>query len=59
METKWKDSSFAKSRERSIRRKKLSDFERFKVMKLRKSVSSDKTDGTEEWMRANIWVGSI
>ncbi len=37
--TKWKNSSFAKSRDKSIRRKQLSDFERFKVMKLRKSVS--------------------
>lgn len=41
VETKWKNSSFAKSRERSIRRKQLSDFERFKVMKLKKQVCVD------------------
>lgn len=35
---KWQASNFQKSRERSIRRKELSDFERFKVMKLRKQV---------------------
>ncbi|KAK5175254.1 uncharacterized protein LTR77_000391 [Saxophila tyrrhenica] len=35
---KWQASNFQKSRERSIRRKQLSDFERFKVMKLRKQA---------------------
>jgi large subunit ribosomal protein L14e len=35
---KWQESNFAKSRERSIRRRQLSDFERFKVMRLRKQV---------------------
>ena len=38
VEKKWNESSFAKSRERSLRRKGLSDFERFKVMKLRKQA---------------------
>lgn len=38
VESKWKSSSFAKSRERSIRRKQLNDFERFKVMRLRKQA---------------------
>ena len=38
VESKWNSTSFAKSRERSIRRRKLSDFERFKVMRLRKQV---------------------
>lgn len=38
VEGKWNNSSFAKSRERSIRRKQLNDFERFKVMRLRKQV---------------------
>jgi large subunit ribosomal protein L14e len=35
---KWQASGFQKSREQSIRRRQLSDFERFKVMKLRKQV---------------------
>lgn len=34
----WKDSSFAKSRVRSSKRRALTDFERFKVMRLRKQV---------------------
>lgn len=38
VENKWNESSFAKSREKSLRRKQLNDFERFKVMKLRKQV---------------------
>lgn len=38
VEDKWYSSSFAKSRERSIRRRQLSDFERFKVMRLRKQA---------------------
>ena len=38
VEKKWNSSAFAKSRERSIRRRQLSDFERFKVMRLRKQV---------------------
>lgn len=38
VEKKWNESNFAKSRQRSIRRKQLSDFERFKVMRLRKQV---------------------
>src|ERR1700744_5236400 len=39
VEKKWKESTFAKSRERSAKRKALNDFERFKVMRLRKRVS--------------------
>ena len=38
VEKKWYESNFAKSRERSIRRRQLSDFERFKAMRLRKQV---------------------
>lgn len=38
VESQWNNSSFAKSRAKSIRRKELSDFERFKVMKLRKQA---------------------
>ena len=45
VETKWNNSSFAKSRERSIRRKQLNDFERFKVMRLRKQVCGSSDGG--------------
>ena len=38
VESKWAESNFNKSRQRSIRRRQLSDFERFKVMRLRKQV---------------------
>ena len=38
VDSKWNSSNFAQSRERSIKRKQLSDFERFKVMRLRKQV---------------------
>ncbi|KAF1989221.1 hypothetical protein K402DRAFT_351026 [Aulographum hederae CBS 113979] len=35
---KWANSAWAKSREQSKKRQTLNDFERFKVMKLRKQV---------------------
>lgn len=38
VDKKWNDSAFAKSRERSAKRRALTDFERFKVMRLRKQV---------------------
>lgn len=38
VEKKWDESSWAKSRERSAKRRQLTDFERFKVMRLRKQV---------------------
>lgn len=38
---KYDESNFAKSRQRSIRRKQLSDFDRFKVMRLKKQVSCE------------------
>jgi large subunit ribosomal protein L14e len=39
VEKQWKESSFAKSREMIAKRRALNDFERFKVMRLRKRVS--------------------
>lgn len=39
IEGKWDSSNWAKSRARGVRRRELSDFERFKVMRLRKQVS--------------------
>jgi ribosomal protein L14E/L6E/L27E len=38
VDSKWSNSGFAKNRAISARRKQLSDFERFKVMKLKKQV---------------------
>jgi large subunit ribosomal protein L14e len=40
VEKNWTESSFSKNRQKSIRRRQLSDFERFKVMRLRKQVCS-------------------
>jgi large subunit ribosomal protein L14e len=40
VESKWSQSSWAKKRDQRERRRALSDFERFKVMKLRKQVGS-------------------
>jgi large subunit ribosomal protein L14e len=39
VDSKWINGSFAKKLEKSARRKQLSDFERFKVTRLRKQVS--------------------
>ncbi|KAI9838870.1 MAG: hypothetical protein M1819_004077 [Sarea resinae] len=38
VEKKWESSSWAKTRDLKQRRRKLTDFERFKVMKLRKQA---------------------
>lgn len=38
VDSKWSNSAWAKNRERSVKRKQLTDFERFKVMRLRKQV---------------------
>lgn len=38
VEDKWNNSTWAKSRAQSTRRRQLTDFERFKVMRLRKQV---------------------
>jgi len=38
VEKKWKESSFAKGRVQSSKRRGLTDFERFKVLRLRKQV---------------------
>lgn len=39
VEETWANSAWAKNRERSVKRRQLTDFERFKVMRLRKQVS--------------------
>lgn len=38
VENKWNASSWAKSRAQGARRRELTDFERFKVMRLRKQM---------------------
>jgi len=38
VEQTWDNSAWAKNRERSVKRKQLTDFERFKVMRLRKQA---------------------
>lgn len=38
VEKSWESSAWAQNRERSSKRKQLTDFERFKVMRLRKQV---------------------
>ncbi|GAM82872.1 hypothetical protein ANO11243_008580 [Dothideomycetidae sp. 11243] len=38
VEKKWNNSTWAKSRAQSARRRQLTDFERFKVMRLRKQA---------------------
>ena len=40
IDKKWTESSWAKKREQQSRRKNLTDFERFKVMRLKKQVST-------------------
>jgi large subunit ribosomal protein L14e len=39
IDKKWAESSWAKKREQQDRRRNLTDFERFKVMRLKKQVS--------------------
>jgi len=39
IDQKWVESSWAKKKEQQDRRKNLGDFERFKVMRLKKQVS--------------------
>ncbi|KAJ9623130.1 hypothetical protein H2203_006066 [Taxawa tesnikishii (nom. ined.)] len=38
VEETWANSAWAKNRERSVKRRQLTDFERFKVMRLRKQA---------------------
>ena len=40
IDSKWAESSWAKKREQQDRRRNLTDFERFKVMRLKKQVST-------------------
>ena len=40
VESKWAQTSWAKKRAQAARRRQLTDFERFKVMRLKKQVST-------------------
>lgn len=44
IDKKWSESTWAKKREQQDKRKNLSDFERFKVMRLKKQVSQHPVD---------------
>ena len=59
VETKWSNSSFQKSRERSIRRKQLNDFERFKVMRLRKQVCVGLQDAAFQGLKTIMTLPAI
>ena len=52
LEKKFNNSEFAKKREQTQKRRNLNDFERFKVMRLRKQVSLD-FEGWRECSREN------
>ena len=50
VDKKWAESSWAKKREQQDRRKNLTDFERFKVLRLKKQVRIPNFhDGRAEW----------
>ncbi len=42
IEKKWEESAWAQNRERRQKRRALTDFERFKVMRLRKQVGTSR-----------------
>ncbi|KAL8803356.1 MAG: hypothetical protein Q9200_006258 [Gallowayella weberi] len=52
VDSKWEQSAWAKRRDQREKRRALSDFERFKVMKLKKQVrvlSESLRNGTAQW----------
>ena len=51
VEAKWEKSAWAKRREQREKRRALTDFERFKVMKLKKQVSA-----LLEGVAATVWT---
>jgi len=63
VESKWNNSTWAKTRENVVKRRALTDFERFKVMRLRKQVSrySSPRRTTNLWLgfRQATWTNSI
>ena len=57
VDKKWTESSWAKKREQQDRRKNLTDFERFKVMRLKKQVSETPTRMFERTLENPITNG--
>lgn len=53
VDSKWEQSAWAKRRDQREKRQGLSDFERFKVMKLKKQVS---TLLKRDWIRSVYWI---
>lgn len=49
IDSKWAQSSFAKKTQQAERRKNLTDFERFKVMRLKKQVRRGNTFNFEDF----------
>ena len=50
IESKFNNSDYAKKRAQQTKRRNLNDFERFKVMRLRKQVSLERRIMECEWM---------
>lgn len=60
VEKKWEASSWAKKRDQKERRRALTDFDRFKVMKLRKQVGFTLSQGWPlrgQWPVS--WIGPV
>ena len=55
MENKWSESSYAYAQARREKRRNLTDFERFKVMKLKKQVSQ-RPGEVESTFAASFWL---
>lgn len=49
VDQKWANSTWAKTREQSSKRRALTDFEKFKVMRLRKQVSCIRHCSARRW----------
>lgn len=58
IEQKWDESVWAKKREQREKRRTLSDFERFKVMRLRKQVGT-LISNLKEGTVAIVWIPQI
>lgn len=56
VDKKWLESPYAKKIEKATRRKGLSDFERFKVMRLRKDVSDMEYRQPWSCCRSTSWL---
>lgn len=62
VEKKWSESAWAKKREQREKRRELSDFERFKAMRLRKQVSYVAACTIHDYYRLSLeilWRGTL